>query len=315
MRLLFTIGSRLWHVLLSLFITLSLIFFVIRGVPGGPAEVQGGIGSTQKTIGRAQERYGLDQPIIVQYQKYLGRMLVVDFGHSYVNNRSVKLLIAERLPLTLSLTLVSFALSLLVALPLSLLATLRKSILLNGIITTLGRIALSIPEFWLGLILILFFVVWIPVLPLFGSAGIFHFILPIATLAFSRAAALMYVLREALIQEQQKKYIIAARLRGIPNWRLGTHWLLRNSLPSILPIMTLQLGYLFGGAVIIEQLFALPGFGRLMIGALQARDYPVIEGGTACIALLFAVISQLADSLHQYIDPRLRSKEQIETLI
>ena len=315
MRLLTIMGSSITRLLLTIFITVSVVFFILRLLPGDPAEVLGGIGGTPDTIARTQERYGLQQPIGRQYGNYLGRIMILDFGESYFTNQSVVQLIAERLPLTLGLMFSSFLISLLVALPLSLLAALNPGILWSRIIAGMGKIALAIPEFWLGLLLALLFAVWIPILPLFGTESIFHFILPVATLALSRAAALIYLLREAIVKEQQKQYIIAARLWGISRWRLGIHWLLKNSLPAILPLATLQLGYLFGGAIIIEQLFALPGFGRLLIGALQVRDYPIIEGATACIALLFAIIGMAADLLHLVIDPRLRTKEQIQSLV
>ena len=315
MRILALIGSRVLYLTLSVLLTVSLVFVVVRLIPGDPAALRGGIGSSEQSRIAFQERYNLDRPLGVQYWGYLGRVVRLDFGTSFFNARPVRRLIAERMPLTLTITVLSFALSLLLALPLSVLAVLKRGKAIAGLINAVDRIVLSIPEFWLGLLMLLFFAVWIPIFPLFGYQRPIHLVLPIAVLGINRGAAMLYVLREAVAAERRKQYIVAAQLRGISRWRLGTRWLVRNAVPSILPIAGLQLGYLFGGAIIIEQLFALPGFGRLMIGALLARDYPIIEGGSACVALLFGVTGVAVDLVHRLIDPRLRSKEKIAGLI
>ena len=288
---------------------LVVIFVIVRLLPGDPASAIIGDRATDADVARINAELGLDKPIPVQFGIFVGHVFRGELGNSIHLHISVFDLILQRLPVTLFLTGMAGLIAVLMAVPLAFLAALWRGSATDAGIRGVFQVGLSMPVFYIGLLLLTFFgaqLHWFPV----GGYGdgfadhIYHLILPALTLALSLSAILMRNLRAAVIEVLGAEYVDFARAKGLSARLVLARHVLRNALISTVTLFGLQTGTLFGGAVITETVFAIPGVGRLMIESIYGRDYPVIQGLTLALALLVSLIFLATDLLQAALDPR-----------
>ncbi len=298
--------SRLGDTLLVLFGVVSLVFFLSAVIPGDPVDVMLGEHASSADREALRHSLGLDRPLAARWAGYLQALARGDMGRSLVHKRPVRALIAERLPATLEMAVAAFGVVLLIAFPLGLLAAQYPGRLPDRLAALFALAGQSIPNFWLGPMLVLLFSIQLGWLPVSGNRAPGSLVLPALTLGTSMAAISMRMLRASLLEVAGEAYLRTARAKGLGPARV----LLRHALPNaLLPVITLlglQLGGLLSGAVITEVVFAWPGIGSLLIDAISQRDYPVIQGVVLVIALIYIVINLATDLLAQWLDPRTR---------
>jgi peptide/nickel transport system permease protein len=295
-----------------------LIFVVLRLLPGDPVMTRLGAtpGISDETLNRLREQAGLDDPIAVQYFRWVGGILHWDFGTSYFNQFSVTELIAQRLPATLELTLIAILFTVALAVPGALLAARRPGGIADRIITTLASAGMALPQFLVGLLLIVVFAVKLKWLPSRGytpiseslSANLRGLVLPSLTLAIAAAPLLLRFLRASLLEVLDAPYIRTAIGKGVPSRRVLADHALSNSLIPGLTMLGLIIGYTLGGVVIIEYIFGLPGLGALAVDAVLKRDYAVLQSAVLLISAMFILTTLLVDVLTGVLDPRLRAE-------
>jgi len=290
-------------------------FTIIHLAPGSPLS-QFAEDPTIKAsdIENMIKEYGLDKPLYVQYWDWLSGIVQGDFGTSFQQREQVSKLILDRLPTTLLLTVTSFVLSLLIALPLGIVCALRANSRLDQIVTAFSNVGISIPGFWLALVLIMFFAVKLGLLPSGGLQTINapfsvidrieHLLLPIVTMAAAEVAIWTRYIRSSMLEVIHQDYMRTAKAKGLLYWRVITVHGLRNALMPVVTLFGLSLPGFFGGALIIEKIFAIPGIGRLFIEAAFQRDYPIIFAITTVGAFLTVLGNIIADVLYAMLDPR-----------
>lgn len=297
----------------TLWAVLTLVFFAVRALPGDAATIMGGLDATEQQVESLRERAGLTRSLPAQYGAYFGGLLQADLGTSLRERRPVVNVLLERLPVTLSLAGMAFVLSLLIGLTAGIVAGLRPGGLLDRVTLLFTTVALAIPEFWFGFLLILLFAVnlgWFPVLGLppegLTLASSWSLILPALTLAIPRAAQVARLTRARVLEERGSDYVRTARGKGLLPAAVGRH-IASNALPGVLPLLALELGGLLTGTIVVEQVFGLPGLGLTILGSISARDYPVVQGVTIVAVTVYVLVNWLADLLQLAADPRLRS--------
>ena len=307
-----------------LFLITLISFGIMHLAPGKPTDAA--MAFNPKASLEARQRmealYGLDQPLAVQYQQWLRRLVRWDFGRSFLDDRPVGEKIAERLPITLTINLASLALILLIAIPLGVVAAVRPGGLFDRLTTVLVFIGYSMPSFWLALLCLAWFGValrWLPISGLhsldYESFGLirraldtaWHLMLPISIAAFTGLAGLSRYMRSSMVEVLRQDYIRTARAKGLSERRVLFHHGLRNGLLPIITLLGLSLPDVIGGAVIAETIFSIPGMGRLLYEAVMARDYPVVMALVTIGALLTLIGNLLADLAYAYADPRIRT--------
>jgi peptide/nickel transport system permease protein len=301
---------RLLQILPTFFLIMIVAFVLVRLLPGDPTSAILGIHATDEDVTRINASLGLDKPIPVQFLYFIRNFFQGDLGDSIVLKVSVVSLIAERLPVTLFLTGFAALLAVLFAVPLAVLAALRRDSGVDAAIRTGFQVGLSMPVFYIGIVLLTFFAArlhWFPVGG-FGSTfgqDLYHLFLPSVTLALSLSAVLMRNLRNSIIEVLTADYVDFARAKGLRNRLVLFRHVLRNALIPTVALFGLNIGTLLGGAVITETVFAIPGVGRLLIDSIYGRDYPVIQGLTLALALLVSLIFLLTDMVQAALDPRI----------
>ena len=300
---------RLAQIVPTLFMMIVVIFGLVRLLPGDPTTATLGIHATNQDVARAIAHLGLDQSIVVQFGIFLQHLFRDDLGTSIVLKVPVMDLILQRLPVTLFLTGLAALLAFVVAVPLALVSALKHDSPLDSTIRTGFQIGLSMPVFYIGIVLLTFFAArlrWFPV----GGFGhsllddLYHLFLPAVTLAFSLSAVLMRNLRNSIIEVLYADYVDFARAKGLRNRLVLLRHVLRNALIPTVALFGLNVGTLIGGAVITETVFAIPGVGRLMIESIYGRDYPVIQGLTLALAILVCLVFLATDMVQASLDPR-----------
>jgi peptide/nickel transport system permease protein len=289
-------------------------FAVIWLVPGDPAAVFLDVSATPQQLALVRHQLGLDQPFYLQMLAWYGRILHGDLGQSILLNRSVAQAIIERLPVTLSLTALSLVFAVLMGVIAGLLAAMRHQTWADQSLMVLALLGLSVPEFWLGLMLIFFFAVrlgWFPAgnfVPFTESfSGWWHSMaMPAFTLAAVQMGFIARMTRSAMLEVLRQDYIRTADSKGLPWAVVVTRHGLPNALVPILTVIGIVTGGLLGGAVVVEQVFSLPGVGRLVIGAVLSRDFPVIQGTLLFVAVIYLGINLIVDLLYAAVDPRVR---------
>lgn len=299
------VTRRLLLFLPTLFGAVTLVFFLIHLVPGDPVEVM--LGETAALADKESLRrdLGLDQPLLSQYGHFLTGLAVGDLGRSLYDQEKVARLIGSRFPATLELTLAAMSLALLLAFPLGIIGALKRGSWIDRLSLLFSLLGLSMPNFWLGPLLIIVFSVDLGWLPVSGRGSFAHLILPSVTLGLAMAAILTRMIRSALLQVLHEDYIQTARAKGLSEQKVWLKHALRNSLLSVITIVGLQFGALLAGSVIAETVFTWPGLGRLTIQAIQARDYPVVQGCILVIATSYVVVNLITDLLYRLADPRI----------
>jgi peptide/nickel transport system permease protein len=297
---------RIGRLIITVFLISTIIFFVIRVIPGDPALVIAGMDASPADIAAIRAKIGTNRPIMVQYFDWLWNVVRLDFGTSLTSGQPVTGLILERFPLTLSLALLGILIGVAVAVPLGILSAVRRWSGWDYLGMAISQVGMAVPSFWLGIILLLFLAVKIRLFPLFGVGGLRHLILPSIALGLARAAILLRLTRASMIEELSREYVITARAKGLTERMVKYKHALKNGLLPVVTIAGIQLGYMLGGAIIIEQVFSLPGLGRLFLFGVYQRDFPLIQGGVIFVALVFSLINFLVDILYSVLNPRIR---------
>lgn len=298
--------TRLGYSLFVLWGALTIIFVAIRIVPGDPAAMMLGPGSTQDDIAALRGRLGLDESLPVQYGRYLSDVARMDFGESLWLNRPVASEVASRVAATARLAGAAAVIGLVVSFPLGIAAALRRGSPLDSLISVVSLLGQSVPSFWLGIMLILLFARQLQLLPSSGSSGWSHLVLPAVTLAMPLIGVLTRLVRSGLLDVLHEDYVRTARAKGLsPRAVLAWH-AMRNMLIPVVTVVGLQLGNLLGGAVIVETVFGWPGVGRLVVDAINQRDYPLVQVSILFITVSFVVINLLVDLSYGLLDPRIR---------
>lgn len=297
--------TRLGAALVVMFGVSTLVFLLLHLIPGDPVDAM--LGETARAADREQLRQalGLHLPVYEQYQRYLGGLLRLDLGLSLRDQRPVAALLAERLPATALLAVAALSVALLLALPLGVLAARHRGRALDGAAMSFSLLGISLPNFWLGPLLILVFSLWLGWTPVSGNDGPVSLILPALTLGTGLAAILARMVRASVLEVLNEDYVRTARAKGLSEAQVLRRHALRNAWLPVLTLVGLQLGGLLGGAVITETVFAWPGIGSLTVEAIQARDYPVVQGCVLLISLITVLINTLTDLLYARIDPRI----------
>jgi peptide/nickel transport system permease protein len=298
--------SRLGSALVVVLGVCTLVFLLIHLVPGDPVEAM--LGESARPADRSALRasLGLDRPLAEQYLGYLGGLVRLDLGESFQDRRPVAAVLAERIPATLELTVAALALALAVALPLGVAAAHRRGGWLDSGAMGVSLLGVSIPNFWLGPLLILVFSLWLGWTPVSGRESLASLILPAVTLGTSLAAVLARMVRSSVLEVLGEDYVRTARAKGLSETAVLWAHALRNAWLPVLTLLGLQLGGLLGGAVITETVFAWPGLGSLLVEAIQGRDYPVVQGCVLLISLAYVLVNTLTDLVYAWVDPRIR---------
>jgi peptide/nickel transport system permease protein len=295
-----------------MFLITSIVFFMVRFVPGDPARIMvGGQRISEANLANIRKAYRLDQPLVTQYQLWVGDLLQGNLGRSYRQRTEVSTLILERLPLTAKLASFSFLLAMMIAVPLGIAAAVRRGTWIDVGATIFAVLVASSPIFFTGILLILLFSYWLGWLPALGAGDggfdtVVHLFLPALTLGLSLAALATRITRSSMVEALTQDYIETARAKGLPTRSIILKHAFRNALVPIVTVFGLLFGFLIVGTVLVEHTFGLGGLGSLLIDAVQVRDYPVVQGATVFIAGLFIVINLIVDILYALIDPRVR---------
>ena len=288
------------------------VFLMIHLVPGDPVQTMLGFRATPHNVATVREQLGLDRPLLSQYLTWAGGLLHGDFGQDFISHAPVSTLLAQRLPVTIELTLLSMTLAVLVGVPLGVRAAARPGAvrhLSEGLVIA----GIAIADFWLGIMLVLLFAgIW-QVLPPSGYVPLLkdpiqnlrYLALPVVSLAFGETAYILRTTRGAMDEVLGTPYISFLRAKGIRERRIVYRHALRNAAAPIVTVVGIQFGVLLGGAIVIESLFALPGVGRLIVTSIQQRNYVVVQGGVLVVAALFILVTLLTDVLVGWLDPRI----------
>jgi peptide/nickel transport system permease protein len=296
---------RLALLLPTLLGAVTLVFFLIHTVPGDPVEVMLGETAAAADKEALRRSLGLDQPLFSQYGNFLAGLVTGDLGRSLHEQASVAGLIWARLAATFELALFALVLAVLMSFPLGFLAAKRPGTLQDRGALFFSLFGLSMPNFWLGPLLMILFSIQLGWLPVSGRGGPAHLILPALTLGMGMAAILTRILRASLLRIWQEDYIRTARAKGLNETLVWLKHALRNALLPVITIMSLQFGSLLAGAVVTETIFSWPGIGRLTVQAIQTRDYPLVQGCVLMIALSYIVVNFAADIFYRMVDPRI----------
>jgi peptide/nickel transport system permease protein len=289
-----------------------LVFFMIHLVPGDPARTMLGVHATPKNVALLHHEWGLDRSLPVQYKLFMTRLLHGNLGESLFYHVSARSLIVDRLPVTLWLIAYGTVLSILIALPLALLAASRKNAVRDQAVRAVPLVGLGFPPFWLGIMLLLAFGLHLGRLFPVGGYGtgfvghLHSMFLPALTVALGIAPILIRSLRASLLQVLESDYITTARSKGLSEQRVLMHHALRNAVISTVSVLGVNIGFLVGGTVVIEQVFALPGIGQLMLTSILQRDFPIVQGVTLVFGVMVVLVYLTTDVVHSLLDPRVR---------
>jgi peptide/nickel transport system permease protein len=300
--------------LVALFLASLVVFLGVRSLPGDPALAISGEGRDPAVNAAIRERYGLDEAIPVQYARWASFALTGDLGTSIRTRQPVAEEIVSRIPVTLELAVLAALVAIAIGLPLGILAAVRRRSFPDYLASSVGLLGLSIPTFWLGLILILVFAIGLGVLPASGYvpliedpiANLQRMLLPAVVLGLGFGAVLLRQVRSAMITSLGSDYVRTARAKGLTERQVVLRHALRNSLITVVTIVGLELGALISGSVVTESIFLIPGFGRLIIEAVQRRDYPVIQGVALVSAVAYVGINFVVDVVYSVLNPRVR---------
>ena len=298
--------KRLLSAIPVLFGISLLLFFMLRMLPGDPAQVLAGQMATPEEIENIRHQLGLDRPIHVQYAFFLGRLALFDLGRSARTQNPVTEEVWARLPNTILLAVVAIALACLFGIPAGIISAVRPYTWIDYVVTSSALFGISMPVFWLGLMLVVIFSVVLNWLPAGGTGSWKHVILPSLTLAALMVAFIARMTRASMIEVLSQDYTTTARSKGLKEQVVIMKHALKNALIPIITVVGLQFGLLLGGAVLTETVFAWPGLGRLIVDSILARDYPVIQGSILVFGLLYILVNLIVDMIYAYVDPRIR---------
>jgi len=302
-----SIGRRLLLLVPTVLGVLTLVFFLVHLIPGDPVELMLGETASRADLSQLRADLGLDRPLGEQYARFLGGLAHGDLGRSFFYRKPVFAVIGGALPATALLAAAAMAVALLIALPIGIIAAVRRDTLTDRMAMVGSLLGVSMPNFWLGPLLIILFSFRLGWLPVSGKEGAASLILPASTLGTALAAILARMTRASMLDVLGEDYLRTARAKGVGPVTVVVRHALRNALLPVVTIVGLQFGALLSGAVITENVFAWPGVGTLLIQAITARDYPLVQGCVLVIALCYVFVNFLTDVLYALIDPRVRT--------
>src|ERR1700720_1919301 len=288
-------------------LTVLSLSFALTRLAGDLAIAIAGPSATAADVEAVRTAYGLDRPVLVQFADWAVRAAHGDFGQSFFFKEQVATLIADRLPITGTLGLSAIAIALAVALPLGILAAVKQNTWIDRLATSIALFGQAMPTFWFGLILMIVFGLKLGWLPISGTGSWQHYVMPGVVLAFTAIPALMRLTRSGMIEVLASDYIRTARAKGLRARSVVLRHALRNAAIPVVSIAAVQLGFMLGGSVVIEQVFALHGVGYLAWESISKNDYPVVQAGGLVLACIYVLLTLIADLLNAFLDPRLRT--------
>ena len=298
--------SRMVQLIPVVFGVVTIVFLLIHLIPGDPVEIMLGESAVAAQKEELRRDLKLDRPIAAQYAEFLGGLATGDLGVSFRSREPVLREILSRFPATLLLAAASLLVAVLIAVPLGILSAMRQHSLLDHLSAFLAMLGLSMPNFWLGPLLILVFSIQLGLFPVAGFGTARHLVLPALTMGTGMAAILMRMLRSSLLEEIRQEYVRVASAKGLSRRATVLRHALKNSAIPVLTVLGLQFGALLSGSIITETIFSWPGIGRLMVQAIDARDYPLVQGCVLIIALCTVAVNLATDLLYSRLDPRIR---------
>ena len=284
-----------------------LVFTVLKLAPGDVARIVAGSEADDATVEEIRHELGLDRSYPEQYVRYMLGVVRGDMGESYITGKDVFTEIKGRIPTTFTLAFFGMLVSIVIGIPLGILSATKQYSVLDNFATVFALIGVSMPNFWMGLMFILFFSLWLGWLPSGGDGTIRGFIMPALVNGIGAVANLMRTTRSSMLDVIRQDYIRTARAKGQSERKVIIRHALRNSLVPIITAIALQLGSMLGGAIVTETVFAIPGIGMLMIQSIKARDYPTIQGAVVVIAIMFSLVNLIVDIIYTFVDPRLKT--------
>ena len=308
------IARRLLQSIPVLLMASIIVFLMIHMIPGDPAYVVLGADAQPKEIAALRSEMGLDKPLIVQYGIWMGHVLRGDLGVSYINKFPVLDLIIIKGQATVELALGSMLVAIIIAVPVGILSALKRGSIFDRLITGFVSLSYAIPTFWLGILLVIVFALQLKWLPPSGrvepsrNLGMFFklLILPSLTLGIPTSAVLARFLKASLLEVMNQDYVRTARSKGLKERQVVSRHALRNAMIPVVTVFGLQLGTFLGGAVVTESIFDYPGIGRMMLYAIQTRDYTIVQGTVLLVVVIFIIINLLVDITYGFLDPRIR---------
>lgn len=285
-----------------------IIFTIMSFTPGDPVVLMLGEGASDKAIAELRAELGLDDPLLVQYVRYVAKALSGDMGRSYHSSTSVASEVASRFPNTLRLTLLGTAMAILIGIPVGVVSAVKQYTLIDSVSLIVSMVFTSMPSFWLGLMLIMFFSLRLDLFPATGAETWKHFVLPSFTLAAASMASLIRMTRSTMLEVIRQDYVRTARAKGASEKRVVLRHALRNALLPVVTVIGLNFGRQLGGAIVTETVFAMPGLGMLMVNGIRTRDTPIVMGAVLFAAVLAGIVMLLVDILYSFIDPRLKTE-------
>lgn len=286
------------------FIVFSMMYFT----PGDPARLMLGDLATEEEVVELREEMGLNDSFGKRYLSYLSDVLKGDLGTSYSTKQPVVIAIAERLPATVKLAFLSCLFAIFIGVPIGIVSAVRQYSFVDNLFRVLALVGISIPNFWLALLLVLFFSVKLGWLPASGLYGPVYYIMPMISISAVSIATFARMTRSTMLEVIRQDYIRTARAKGQKESVIIFRHALRNAMIPIITVVGIQFATALGGAVVNEQVFAIPGLGKLMVDAIKSRDYPVVQGGVLIIAIIFSALNLSIDVLYAFIDPRIKSQ-------
>lgn len=300
------IVKRLLSGVLVVLCVTVIIFAIMQAMPGDPVEMVTDVRVAPEKLAEIKAQWGLGKPPVLQYFYWLGNILQGNLGTSISTSQSVGYLIQQRLPYTLMLTGAALALEYLLAIPLGLLAAVRKNGVADKLLTVVTIVLWSMPGFWLGVLFMLVFSIQLNLLPISGYQGLISLILPAITLALPNMAQIFRLTRSEVLDVLDEKYVVTAYAKGISKGKILVRHVLRNALIPVTITFFLSLPWLIGGSVVVEKVFAWPGMGQLLWTAISKQDFPIVQGVVLIIAILTVVCNLIGDLIAGILDPRIR---------
>lgn len=295
--------------LIPIMLAVSFIVFTLLYItPGDPVKMILGESATPEAVAALRAKLGLDQSFFARFFNYLNNLLHMDMGISYVTGGSVAKEIFNCVPYTLHLAFVSILLAVIVGIPIGIISAVKQYTTFDNIVMVIGLVGISMPVFWLGLLLILFFSVNLKILPSSGIDTWRHMILPAITVGAQSIAVVCRMTRSSMLEVIRQDYIRTVRAKGQTELNIVAFHTLHNAMIPIITVIGLQFGALLGGAIMAETIFSIPGLGRLMVDSIKQRDYPVVQGVVLFVAISFSLVNLLIDIFYAFIDPKIRSK-------
>ncbi len=289
-----------------LFLVVTFVFFAFQLIPGDPARMYAGDDASLVEVEQVRKDLGLDQPPLVQYIGYITRLAQGDLGVSIFTRRPVIVEIRGRFWNTIKLSLAAIVVATILGMAMGIASAVDRNGFWDFVFSIVALLGISIPVFWLGLLLMWFFSVRLGILPSAGDGTWRHFIMPTVTLSVFSLAFITRMTRSSLLETIQEDYVRTAQAKGVPNLMVLVRHSLRNALLPIVTVVGLRFGYMLGGAVITESVFAWPGMGRLLVTAVSQRDIPVVQGVLLVFAAAFVIVNLIVDVLYGFVDPRIR---------